>query len=809
MNNFWKDVRHGVRVLRKSPGFTIVAVIALALGIGANTTIFSAINALLLHPFSFRDIDQLVMIWESRPKVEVERNAAAFANYLDVKNQGSSFAGVAASTHWWANLTEGDQPERLEGVNVSAQFFNVLGVNPSAGRVFSPEEEQPGRDPVVIISDGLWRRRFGADAGVVGRSTRINGRTFTIIGVMPPGFAFPNSAVEVWAPLITFPENVTNRTSTYLTMFARLKPNVSVSDAQKEMDMLARRLGEQYPETNANRTFLVESLLGSYVRGSRPFLLMMFGAVLFVLFIACANVANLQLMRAASRQKEMTVRLALGASRRRLAQQLLTESLLLAIAGGFLGLLFSVWAIDAFAASIPASLAKYVSGLKGLGIDWRVFLFTLIVSVLTGIGAGLAPAFLLTRANLNDALKEGASSTTDVGRKRARSVLVIAEVALSMVLLVGSGLMIRSFLRMLDVKPGFNAGSALTLELSLPYRAYSSVEQRADFYAKLLPRLESIPGVIAAGATNLVPLENSDDSIYFSVEGQPPFAPGQAPLADYRVMTPGYLGALEIPLLKGRNFTERDLGGAPPVAIISERLAKRFFPNQDPIGNRILVGQEPCEIVGVVGDVRNKSFMSEINDENLSPAVYVPHAQHPYGQMALVLRSTADPASLTAAVRREVQAIEKEQPIFNVRTLEQVRSDSMVPQRLSAFMFGCFALIALLLTAIGIYAVIAYSVVQRTREIGIRMALGAQSRDVLQMVVRNGMSLALVGVAIGLAGALALSRLMSSLLFGVKPTDILTFTGVSIGLIAVALLASYIPARRATKVDPLVALRYE
>jgi len=809
MNHFWKDVRHGLRVLRKSPGFTLVAVIALALGIGANTTIFSAINALLLHPFSFRDMDQLVVIWESRPKVEVERNAAAFANYLDVKNQSVSFTSVAASTNWWANFTEGDQPERVEGVNVSAQFFNVLGVNPSAGRTFSPEEEQPGRDPVVIISDGLWRRRFGGDAAVLGRSTRINGRNFTVIGVMPPGFGFPNSAVEVWAPLITFDENVTNRDSTYLTLIARLKPNMSVAEAQRELDVLASRLGEQYPETNANRTFLVENMLGFYVRGSRPYLLMMFGGVLFVLFIACANVANLQLMRAASRQKEMAVRLALGANRWRLAQQLLTESLLLAIAGGALGLLLSVWAIDAVAAGIPANLAKHVSGLKDLRIDWQVFSFTLIVSVLTGIGSGLAPALLMTRANLNETLKEGASSTTDVERNRARSLLVIAEVALSLVLLVGSGLMIRSFMRVLDAKAGFNAGSVLTLELSLPYRTYASVEQRAGFFAKLLPRLENIPGVAAAGATNLVPLENGDDSIYFSIEGQAPFPPGQAPLADNRVITPGYLDALEIPLLKGRNFTERDSRGTPPVAIISEKLARRFFTDEYPIGKRVRVGEESCEIVGVVGDVRNKSFMSELNEDRLRPALYLPHAQHPYGQMALVLRSTADPTSLATAVRKEVQAIEKDQPIFNVRTMLQVRSESMVPQRLSAFMFACFALIALLLTAIGIYAVIAYSVVQRTREIGIRMALGAQSRDVLKLVVGNGMRLALIGVALGLAGALALSRLMTSLLFGITPTDALTFAAVSTGLIAVALLACYVPARRATKVNPLVALRSE
>jgi len=809
MDTLLRDVRYGVRSLLKRPGFTAVALIALALGIGANTTIFSAINALLLRPFAFRDIDQLVMIWETRPQVANERNAVAFANYLDVKKQSSSFAAVAASTNWWANMTDGEQPERLEGVNVSAEFFNVLGVNPAAGRTFSADEEQPGRNPVVIISDALWRRRFGGQANVIGRSTRINDRNFTIIGVMPARFAFPNSAVEVWAPLITFNENVTNRSSTYLTLIARMKPNVRLGEAQQELDLLARHLGEQYPETNANRRFLVESLLGSYVRVSRPYLLIMFGAALFVLFIACANVANLQLMRAASRQKEMAVRLALGANRWRLAQQLLTESVLLAMLGGVLGLLLSVWAIDALAAAIPANLAKYVTGLKNLGVDWRVFSFTLLVSFLTGIGSGLAPAFLLTRGDVNEALKEGARTATDGGRSHLRSLLVIAEVALALVLLVGSGLMIRSFFRLLEVKPGFNAGSVLTFELSFPYRKYASPEQRAAFFAQLLPRLRTIPGVLDAGATNLMPLDNGDDSIYFSIQGQPPLAPGQAPLADYRVITPGYLGALEIPLLKGRNFTEQDVRGSTAVAIVSEKLAQRYFPDEDPLGQHVVVGEGPCEIVGVVGDVRNKSFVSESQDDRLRPAVYLPHAQHPYGQMALAVRSTGDPASLTNAVRKEVQAIEKDQPVFNVRTVSQIRNESMVPQRLSAFIFAIFAFIALLLAAIGIYAVIAYSVVQRTREIGIRMALGAQAADVLRLVIRNGMALALIGVAIGLAGAFALSRLMRTLLYGVTTTNGVTFVCVSVGLLAVAFIACLIPARRATKVDPLVALRYE
>jgi putative ABC transport system permease protein len=809
MHTLFKDIRYGVRSLLKHPGFSAVALIALALGIGANTTIFSAINALLLHPFAFRDMNQLVLISESRPQVAGEHNAVAFANYLDVKNQGASFAAVAASTNWWANITDNDQPERLEGVNVSAQYFNVLGVNPATGRMFSPEDEQEGRDPVVIISDGLWRRRFGSQRNVIGSSTRINGRNFTVVGVMPPGFAFPRSDVEVWAPLITFKENVTNRSSTYLTLIARLKSNVTVAAAQQELSLLAHRLAKQYPETNSNKTFLVEGLLDSYVRVSRPYLLIMFGAVLFVLFIACANVANLQMMRAASRQKEMAVRLALGANRWRLARQLLTESVILAIAGGALGLLLSVWAVKAISAGVPTNLVKYVSGWANLGIDWRVFSFSLLISFLTGIASGVAPALLFTKANLNEELKEGASTASDGGRRRARSVLVVAEVALSLILLVGSGLMIRSFMRVLAANPGFNAASVLTFELSLPYRKYASVEQRAGFFRQLLPRLEAIPGVARAGATNLVPLENGDDSVYFSIEGQPPVAPGLAPLADYRVITPGYLGAMEIPLLKGRSFTERDAAGAPPVAIVSEKLARQYFPNEDAVGKRLRVGEGPCEVVGIVSDVRNKSFMSEPRDEKLRPAIYLPHAQHPYGQMAVVVNSINDPGSLASAVRKEVEAIEKDQPLFNLRTISQVRSESMVPQRLSAFMFAVFALMAMFLAAIGIYAVIAYSVVQRTREIGIRMALGAENRDVLKLVLRKGMTLAVLGVVIGLAGALLMSRLMTNLLYGVTATDAATFAIVSAGLMAVALLACYIPARRATKVDPLVALRYE
>lgn len=801
----YQDVSYALRMLRKNPGFTLAAVLALALGIGANTTIFSVLNALLLRPFSFRDIDRLAVIWESRPQVEPGRNAVAFANYLDVKDQSAAFSSVAAQMDWVANLTEGDQSERLRGFAVSANYFEVLGVTPALGRSFTVAEEEPGHDPVVILNDGVWRRRFAGDQNIIGRVLRINDRNFTIVGVMPPNFAFPTSNVEAWSPLITFKENVTNRSATYLQLIARLKPAVTVAGAQSQLDLLARRLAQQYPDTNANRTFLVENLREPYVRIARPYLLSMFGAVLFVLFIACANVANLQLMRAAARHREIAVRQALGANRWRLTRLLLTESILMALLGGLLGLLLSVWSVRALAVDVPVHLAQNISGWQNLGIDWRVFGFTLLVSLLTGVTSGLVPAFLGTKTNLNEALKEGKQAIA-FGRGHARSVFVTAEIALSLILLVGSGLMIRSFMRMADVNPGFNSHNVLSLELSLIYRKYSAPEQRAAFFAKLLRGVESLPGVAGAGAINLAPLDNGDQSEFFSIEGRPPYAPGEAPLADYRTISPGYLGAMQIPLRRGRNFTEQDLIVPPQVAIISEKLARRFFPGEDPIGKRLRIGQGVSEIVGVVGDVRYKSFISEFSDERLRPAIYIPYSQ---SQMTLVVRSTTDPANLTAAVRKEVQALDKDQPVFNVRTMDEVFSEAMAPQRVAAHTFASFALIALLLAAIGIYAVIAFAVVQRTHEIGIRMALGAQRQDVLALVLRQGLRLTLIGLGSGLLSAVALTRLMSGLLYGVSATDVLTYVGVAFLLTLVALLACYIPARRATKVDPLVALRYE
>ena len=807
MATLWQDLRYGLRMMWKSPGYTAVAV--LALGIGANTTMFSTINALLLRPFTFPEMEQLVAVWETRAQSGDSRDGFALANFLDVRAQASAVESAAAFTSWSANLSEGEQPERLEGVIVSPQFFDVLKVQPRLGRAFRPEEEQAGAAPVVIISDGLWRRRFNADAGLVGRNVRINERQFTVVGVMPPTFDFPQGGVQVWSPLIVTPEDVSHRGAHFLKVIARLKPGATAATAQSELDALAGRLAEQYPETNARRSFIVEDLRAAYVRGPRPYLLIMLGAVLFVLLVACANVANLQLMRAAARQREIAVRLALGAGRWRVVRQLLTESVLLALAGGLLGLLLSVWAVDALAASVPANFTRYVSGWRNLGIDWRVFLFTLGVSFATGVVFGLTPALLATRTNLNEALKEGGRSATEGGRGRARSILVVAEVALSLILLAGAGLMVRSFMRMLDVRPGFDARDVLTMELTLPYRKYKEQPQVAQFYEQLLERVNRLPGVEGAGLVNVAPLTLHDDSVFFNVAGQPPAAPGEAPLADFRVVTPGLLGALRIPLLKGRNFDARDARDAPNVVIISERLARRYFPDQEPLGRHVLLGDTPLEIVGVVGDVRYKAFIDEVRDDRLRPAVYVPHAQHPYREVTLAVRSATEPAALAAAVRREVLALDKDQPVYNVRTMAQVFAESMSPQRVSAIMFAGFALIALALAAVGLYAVIAYSVTLRTHELGIRMALGAQPRDVFRLIIGQGLRLILLGVVLGLAGALAVTRTMASLLYGVSATDATTYVAISLLLALVALLACYVPARRATKVDPMVALRYE
>ncbi|MGI8655947.1 MAG: ABC transporter permease [Pyrinomonadaceae bacterium] len=813
MNTLWQDVRFAVRMLWKNPGFTVVAIFTLALGIAANTTIFSAIDALLLKPFAFRDMPRIVNVFETIPALDMQTGSVAPAIFLDIRNQITAFESIAATSGWSANLTENERPERITGATVTPGFFEVLGIEMKMGRSFAAEEEQTGRDPVVILSDALWRRRFNSEPNIIGRIVKINERNFTVAGIAPPEANYPRGNVEMWTPFIFDKEDTADRESHYMRVVGRLKPNASVEQATSELNGLAQRLAAQYPQTNEGRGLRAMNFLESETRGPRPYLIIMLGACGFVLLIACANVANLLLLRAAERRHEIAIRLTLGASRFRVVRQLLTESLLLAIAGGALGLLLSVWSVDALRAGMPANFAKFVSGWSNLGIDWRVFGFTMLLSLVTGVVFGLVPALQASKTNLNEALKEGGRSSgaqSGRGRNRTRSLLVVTEVALSLVLLVGAGLMMRSFVKLINVDPGFNARGALTFGVALPRLKYPKDEERVNFQKRFLERLETLPGLTNAAAINNLPLGFDNSDTGFWRDGEPTPAPGQTPLAYIQVGSLNYFKTMEIPLLEGRNFDTRDTAEATPVLIISRALAQKHFKNEDPLGKRLRLGSgdKPYEIVGVVGDVRHEAFSEKVTEQEL--AVYQPYAQNPWREMTFIVRAkNGDPAALTAAVRSELQAIDKDQPLYNVRTIDQVFSESMAPQRLSSFMFAAFALVALLLAAVGIYAVIAYSVAQRTHEIGIRMALGAQRGDIFRLVIGHGMKLILIGIGAGLVAAFAVTRLMASILYGVSATDVWTFAGISALLAGVALVACYVPAQRATKVDPMIALRHD
>jgi putative ABC transport system permease protein len=807
MNTFWQDLRYGVRTMMKTPGFTVVAVIAIALSIGANTTIFSTVNALLLRPFSFGNLDRLVVIHESVPQTGSTRSSVSPANFLDWQNQNQVFEQMAAYTDRSFNLTDGDVPERVEGTMVTPGFFPALDTKAALGRTFRAEEGQTGQDQVMVIKYSFWQRRFNSDPNVVGKQVNLNGQAYTIVGVMPRDFDFPQGAAQLWIPLAFDAKQQTARGSHFLRVLALTKPGVTFEQVQAEMKAITGRQEQQYPETNTGRTSNVETLARSYSRGSRQYLTVLMGAVAFVLLIACANVANLLLARGAARQKEIAVRMALGASRTRLIRQLLTESLLIALAGGALGLLLSVWGIEFISGSIPPNFTKYIPGWQKLGLDTTVFAFTLGLSVLTGLVFGLVPAFQATRTNLNESLKEGGRTTGGgMGRSRLRSVLVVSEIALSLVLLIGATLMIRSFVELMKVDPGFSATNVLTMELGLTRTRYPEEKDRINFFQRLLPRLEGLPGAQKVGAVNYLPVSGSSTSSTFKIEGRPAPPLGKEPLADYRVVTTQFFDALGIPLYKGRGFTEQDTLESPRVIIINETLARRYFAGEDPVGKRLSFSKEdkPWEVVGVAGNITE----DELEDAK-RPGVYVPYLQDPWWTMSLAIRTDGDPLQLTAAAQQEIRAVDKDQPVYNVRTMGQVVNERIAPKRVAMFMLGTFALIALVLASVGLYAVISYSVAQRTHEIGIRMALGAQGRDILRMVVGHGLVLTVVGLGLGLAGAFFMTRAMSQILYGVTPTDPLTYAGISFLLALIAFLATFIPARRATRVDPMIALRYE
>ncbi|HWS52483.1 MAG TPA: ABC transporter permease [Pyrinomonadaceae bacterium] len=817
LRDAWQDLRYGARSLAKQPGFAAVAVVTLALGIGANTAIFSVVNGVLLKSLDFPEPDRLVAVSETSREVPVM--SVAYPNYLDWKARQTVFEQMAARMPAGGVLTGEGEPLRVIGRFVTASFFPTLGVAPQAGRFFTEEEDAPGAERVMVLSHGLWQRHFGGDPRAVGRAVRYNGESWTVVGVMPAEFDFygrNNLNNEFFIPLgrLTDQSYMRDRSSHPVMVTARLRPGVSLERADAELRAIAARLGEQFPESNRGNGVSVRPFLDDYVGDVRPALMMLTVAVGLVLLIACANVANLLLARGAARRREIAVRVALGAGRGRVVRQLLTESLLLSAAGGALGLLLAAWGVAALAGLSPDTLPRS----EGLALDARAFGFALLVSVVTGLLFGLAPALQTSRVDLQAALKEGGARVAGgAGGRWLRGSFVVAEVALSLVLLVGAGLLVKSFWRLMRVDPGFDARGVLTLRLRLPDAKYREASQTAAFLGEVARRVRALPGVREVSVTSGFPLGRSSENGYV-VEGRPePRQPGEWPVADVVSADGSYHRALGIALVAGRHFDERDTADSPPVVTVDDEFVRRHFPQAAPaeaLGRRVRFGGEGepwREIVGVTRHVRHNGLDAEGHPGINRPWTQMnPRWMAEYTRaMDLVVKTSGEPAGLVAAVRREVQAVDKDQPLGNVRTLEELLAQSLGPRRFSLWVVGVFAGLALALGAVGLYGVLSYVVAQRTREIGVRLALGAEGRDVLGLVIRHGMALALAGVGVGLVAALALTRLMSGLLYGVSATDPATFAAIALLLLAVALLASYLPARRATKVDPLVALRHE
>jgi putative ABC transport system permease protein len=812
MENLFKDISYGIRSLLKHPGFTAIAVITLALGIGANTAMFSVINAVLLRPLPYRDPARLVTIWEESPDRGMYQMPVSLANLRDWIDQNQTFEQISAYTFTNLNLTGTGEPARLDTVRSSANLFPLVGATPVIGRSFLPEEDKEGGNHVVILGHALWQSRFGSDPGIVGKSLTLNNQSYTVVGVMASNSQFPvgfgymgkvlNDPIDLYVPLAASGRE-TERGNYSFFAIGRLKPGATIDQARAEMTTIERRLEQQYPGGNTGIGISLVPTQEQTVKEIRPALLVLLGAVGFLLLIACANIANLLLARAASRKKEMAIRTALGASRLRVLRLLLTESLLLSLVGGGLGLLLAVWGTDALIALEPDNIPR----LNEIGVDARVFAFTLAVSIVTGIVFGLIPGMHAAKPDLNEALKEGSrGSMGSAAGKRTRSVLVAVEVALSLVLLVGAGLMIKSFIRLQQTKLGFNPENVLAVSLTLPESRYPEDRQQASFFQDALARLQSITGVQSAGATTSLPLTLSVNGSDFRIEGHPEPEPGKEIIINTSSVSPGYFHTLGVPLLMGREFSERDNKDAPQAAIINTDLARTYFPNEDPTGKRIKFTDTESwiSIVGVTADVKQLG-----QDIGVKPEIYFPYLQVPASSMSLVVRTANEPLSLTGAVKTQIQLIDKDLPIDDAKTMEQLLANSRSGRRFNLILLTGFALVALVLAMVGIYGVMSYTVAQRTHEIGIRVAVGARSRDVFRMVIGQGMMLALIGVAFGLVGAFGLTRLMTSMLFGVEPTDPLTFVTIAVLLTAVALVACYIPGRRATKVDPLVALRYE
>ena len=790
-------------MLAKNPGFAAVSALTLALGIGANTAIFSLVNGVFLRPLAYKDPGRLVFVAATNRIRGVKVNVTSYPDFADWRAQNHVFIGLAAYRPQYYDLSGGSQPERIRGVRISEDLLPLLDEKPVLGRTFLPEEYQPGKNHEVLVGDGVWRRLFGSDPGLIGRTLKLNDEIYTVIGVMPPGFGFPpNERALLYTPLL--PD--ARRNHGWLWAVGRLKPGISLREAQVEMDTISHRLEEQYPRSNKGEGVNLLPLQEMVVGNLRPAFLVFVTAVGLVLLIACANCANLMLGRATARARELAVRAALGAGRTRLMRQLLTESALLSLLGGALGLLLAVWGVDAIVALMKSDFS--IPRLENIHIDGWVLGFAFLVSLLTGIFFGLAPALAASRVDLNESLKEGSRSVTGSLRPvQLRSLLVVSEVALSLVLLVGAGLMIRSFLLLSRVETGVNIRNVLALDFSLYESRYAQPHVRADFLRQVAERVRTLPGVKSASWVTDLPLSDNTDSLGFSIAGRPEPASGKPREGRFNVVGPGYFQTLGIPLLRGRDFTERDTDAAPGAVLLNQAMVRRFWPDEDPLGKQITMdGKSFFSIVGVVGNVHQLGQASES-----SPEVYLSYLQDPvdWPYRTLTVRTAGDPLKLVNLVKQAVWSVNKDQPVSNIHTMEQVLAESVAQPRIFTLLMGVFAALALGLATVGIYGVVSYSVSQRTHEVGIRLALGAERIHVFRLVVGQGMLLTGIGLGIGLGGALALTRFLSSFLYGVRPTDPITFGLVALVLAGVALLATYIPARRAMNVDPMVALRYE
>ena len=796
METLLKDIRYGIRSLLKRPGFTAIAVLTLALGIGANTAIFSVLNAVLLRPLPYVDADRIVRIDETEGDGGM---GVSPPNLLDFQQQNNSFENIAGYAGGSFILTGAGEPLRVQGVNVSHNLFSVLGINPLLGRSFAAGDERQGQNLVALVGYGLWQRRFGAEKGLVGRRITLDGKSYSVLGVMPPDFEFPiqTERAEVWVPL-SLPEDLSQlRGAHYLDAVGLIKPGVSVTQAHADLEVIAQRLAGQFPKFVPGKTTVVP-LKQDTVGQVQPYLLMLAGAVMLVFLIAAANVTSLMLARAAERQKEIALRTALGASRARLLRQLLTESVILSLLGGVGGVLLALWSTDFLLALAPRDLPR----LQSTHIDSLVLLFALATSLVCGILLGLIPAWRTSAPDLQATLKEGETRTANAPRQSLRKGLVVTEVTLALVLLCGAGLLIKTLWKLNAVDPGFDPQKVLVAEVVLPKSKYPDDARQTAFFQQLLERIKSLPEVESAGGTSNLPMSGTNMVFLAQVEGR---AAGAFP-AGFRAVSEDYFRTMRIPLVKGRWFDERDTASSQSVVVINQTMARQIWPGDEPLGKRIKHGfkEQVAEVVGVIGDVKYAGL-----DQQTKPEMYAPFAQRPWPFMRIVVRTKSDPMNLAAAIRNEAQAIDKDQPLDKLTTMSSVISASIGTRRFYMQLLGTFASLAIILAAVGIYGVVSYSVTQRTREIGIRVALGAKQSDVLRLVLGEGFRLTMLGVTLGLAGAFAATRVLTSLLFEVRPTDPGTFIGLSILLLAVALLASYIPARRASKVDPLVALRYE